>query len=152
MRMARILALVAAAAVLAATPARAAESHGGGEGDAQQPATRQDRLTSAPSYLPMPPMQVSLLQHNSTAMLALDMGIDVPSERLRQRANLNGPRLRDALLTALSTYANVFYRDHTQPDPTALTRLLQLAVDRTLGAPGAQVLLVNLTYQRGQSH
>jgi len=67
------------------------------------------------------------------------------------RAQLNGPLLRDALRTALSTYANTYYRLHTAPDPATLTRLMQSAVDRTLGAPGARVLLANVLYQRRSS-
>jgi hypothetical protein len=78
------------------------------------------------------------------------MGLDVTDAALRQRARLNGPRLRDALRTALATYASTFYRDRTAPDPEELTRLLQQSVDRTLGAQGARVLLANIIYQRGQ--
>jgi hypothetical protein len=80
------------------------------------------------------------------------MGIDVPDERLRRHAAANGPRLRDALRTALSTYASTYYRDRTEPDPDTLTRLLQRSVDLTLGAEGARVLLVNIIYQRRQSN
>jgi len=98
-------------------------------------------------------MQASLLQRfsPSTAMMVVDMGLDVQNADLRRRANLNAPRLHDALRTALSTYTNVYYRDRTEPDPDTLTRLFQQAVDRTLGQPGAQVLLVNIIYQRGSA-
>ena len=50
------------------------------------------------------------------------MGLDIPDEALRRRAQLNAPRLRDALRTALATYASTYYRDRTAPDPTELTR------------------------------
>lgn len=149
MRNVRSLAFGLALAVLAVAPALAAEGHD--DGGQQAPASRQERLTSAPSYLPMPTMQVSLLQRlsPSTAMMVVDMGIDIPDADLRRRAGLNAPRLHDALRSAFSNYVNVYYRDHTEPDPTTLTRLLQQAVDRTLGRTGAQVLLVNIIYQRG---
>ena len=62
----------------------------------------------------------------------------------------NAPRLRDALRTALATYASTYYRDRTAPDPTTMTRLMQQSIDRVLGAEGAQVLLVNIIYQRHQ--
>jgi hypothetical protein len=78
------------------------------------------------------------------------MGIDVPDEALRRRAQLNAPRIRDALRTALATYATTYYRDRTAPDPATLTRLMQQAIDRVLGAQGARVLLVNIIYQRRQ--
>jgi hypothetical protein len=76
------------------------------------------------------------------------MGLDVPDAALRRRARLNAPRLNDAMLTALSTYASTYYRDRTAPEPAVLTRLMQQAADRVLGAPGARVLLANLIYQR----
>lgn len=117
----------------------------------QAPASRQERLTSAESYLPMPTLSAGVLQRHSTAgTIVVDMGIDVPDADLRYRARANGPRLRDALRTALATYASTYYRDRTAPDPAQLTRLLQQAVDRTLGAPGARVLLANIIYQRSQ--
>lgn len=153
MRSARILAFAFVAAALAGTPARAAEGHGGGGGDAAAPATRQDRLTSAQSYVPMPTLSAVVLNRfEPSGTFVVDMGVDIQNPALRTRAGLNGPRLHDALRTALSTYANVYYRLRSEPDPTTLTRLFQQAVDRTLGGPGAQVLLVNIIYQRGQSH
>jgi hypothetical protein len=150
MRFARFLAFVTVAVAVAAAPARAAQGHdAGGDGSSQSAASRQERLTSAQSYLPMTTLQVTILQHYSiSAMLVVEMGIDVQDAALRDHANLNKPRLQDALRTALSTYANVYYHDDTAPDPTVLTRLLQQSVDRVLGKPGAQVLLSNIIYQR----
>ncbi len=148
----RGLAMLFLCVALGAGPAFAAGG-GGGASSAQQqaPATRQERLTSAESYLPMPTLSAGVLQrHANRGTLVVDMGLDVSDAALRQRARLNAPRLRDALRTALATYASTFYRDRTAPDPEELTRLLQQSVDRTLGAPGARVLLANIIYQRGQ--
>lgn len=148
MRLARVLLPLALFAALA-SPASA--SGGGGAAQEQAPASRQERLTSAESFLPMPTLSSSVLQRYSTlGTIVVDMGIDVPDEALRTRAQLNAPRLRDALRSAIATYATVYYRDRTAPDPTQITRLMQQAVDRTLGASGAQVLLVNIIYQRRQ--
>jgi hypothetical protein len=147
----RILAL---SATIALAPAAFAE--GGGHGAAatteQAPASRQERLTSADSYLPMPTLSAGVITRYSTrGTVVVDMGLDVQNAALRAHAQHNAPRLRDALRTALSTYANTYYRDRTAPDPATLTRLMQQAVDRTLGAAGAQVLLVNIIYQRRQA-
>ncbi len=148
MRLARVILPLALFAALA-SPASASGS--GGAAQEQAPASRQERLTSAESFLPMPTLSSSVLQRYSTlGMIVVDMGIDVPDEALRTRAQLNAPRLRDALRSAVATYASVYYRDRTAPDPTQITRLMQQAVDRTLGASGAQVLLVNIIYQRRQ--
>jgi flagellar basal body-associated protein FliL len=143
--MRRALVVIASCLLLGAGPAL-----GAGSGDSQpQGASRQERLTSAESYLPLPTLSAGVLQRNSTqGTLVIDMGLDIPDEALRRRARANEPRLRDALRTALATYATTYYRDRTAPDPAQLTRLMQAAVDRTLGASGAQVLLVNIIYQR----
>jgi hypothetical protein len=133
-------------AALVAGPALAA-----GRTEEQAPASRQERLTSADSWLPVPTLSASIVTRTSTSgTIVVDMGIDVPDAGLRRRANANGPRLRDALRTALSTYANTYYRQHTAPDPATITRLLQQAIDQTLAVPGGRVLLVNIIYQRRQ--
>jgi hypothetical protein len=143
----RILVL---SAIVALTAPAFAEEHGAAP--QQAPANRQDRLTSAESYLPMPTLSAGILTRYSTrGTIVVDMGLDIPNEELRGHALHNSPRLRDALRTALATYANIYYREHTAPDPTTLTRLMQQAIDRSLGASGAQVLLVNIIYQRRQA-
>jgi hypothetical protein len=145
-------ALLVAAAVAAAAGPAAAAGGGGSSATEQAPATRQERLTSAESFVPMPTLSAGVLQRHSTAgTIVVDMGLDIPDGDLRWRAQANAPRLRDALRTALATYALTYYRDRTAPDPTQLTRLMQQSIDRTLGAPGARVLLVNIIYQRRQS-
>lgn len=139
-----IVALLTLALVASPAAAQPAEQ--------QAPASRQERLTSAESWMAMPTLSAGVIQRFSSAgTLVVDMGIDIPDAALRARAQLNQPRLRDALRTALATYATVYYRDRTAPDPTTMTRLLQQAVDRTLGTSGARVLLVNIIYQRRQS-
>ncbi len=150
----RLLATFAVLALAAALAGPASASGGGGSSSstAQQPATRQERLTSAESFVPMPTFSAGVLQRNAShGTIVLDMGLDVPDEALRRRAVLNAPRIRDALRTALATYSSTYYRDRTAPSPAELTRLLQQSVDRTLGASGARVLLVNIIYQRRQS-
>lgn len=152
MRFAAPLLAVALIAAFAA-PAGASGS-GGGSAPAQEqaPATRQERLTSAETYLPMPTLSAGVLQRNSNqGTMVVDMGLDIPDAALRQRARLNAPRIRDALRTALATYSSVYYRVHTAPNPAELTRQMQLSVDRVLGAQGARVLLANIIYQRAQS-
>lgn len=150
----RIL-LGAIVACLLTGPALAATSHEGGAsssaGGDQAPASRQERLTSADSWLAVPTLTACILNRDTLdATIIVDMGIDVPDATLRRHANANGPRVRDALRTALTTYANTYYRMHTSPDPATITRLLQQAVDQTLGAQGGRVLLVNIMFQRRQ--
>ncbi len=142
-----------------ATPALAAGGgHGGGasresssSSEEQAPASRQERLTSAESYVPVPTLSAGVIQRQmSNGTIVVDMGLDIPDAELRRRALLQAPRLRDSLRTALATYASTYYREHTAPDPTTLTRLMQQSIDRLLGAQGARVLMVNIIFQRGQ--
>ena len=144
MRFSRRNFALAVALSLIATPAFAE-----GSGHGQAPPDRQQRLTSAESYVPMPTLSTAVLQGGATrGTMVVDMGLDIPDAALRGRAGRSGPLLRDALRTALATYSTTYYRDRTAPDPNTLTRLMQQAVDRTLGAPGARVLLTNILYQR----
>ena len=132
-------------------PAIASGSGSAASSSEQAPASRQERLTSAESFLPMPTLSAGVLQRQaSLGTIVVDMGLDIPDEALRRRAQLNAPRIRDGLRTALATYSSTYYRDRTAPDPAALTRLLQNSVDHVLGAQGARVLLVNIIYQRRQ--
>ena len=99
----------------------------------------------------MPTLSAGVLQRNmNQGTMVVDMGLDIPDEALRHRAVMNAPRLRDALRTALASYSSVYYRVHAAPDPSELTRQMQMSVDRVLGAPGARVLLANIIYQRPQ--
>jgi hypothetical protein len=142
MRANRGLFLILALALMAA-PAGAQPSK------QQAPPDRQERLTSAESYVPMPTLSAGVLQRNaSRGTLVVDMGLDVADASLRNRVRAQAPRLRDALRTALATYASTYYRDRTAPDPAQLTRLMQSAVDRTMGAAGARVLLANNIYKQ----
>lgn len=145
----RLVRPILALCVLAVAAAPAAASGGGGQ--QQAPASRQERLTSAELFVPMPTLSAGVLRRASTrGTLVVDMGLDIPDPALRRRAQLNAPRLRDALRTALSTYSSTYYRDRTAPDPATLTRIMQQSIDRLLGAQGARVLLVNIIYQRSQ--
>jgi flagellar basal body-associated protein FliL len=136
-------------AMFAAFAAPAAASGAGGSSASQQaPASRQERLTSAETYMPMPTLSAGVLQRNTNqGTMVVDMGLDIPDADLRRRARLNAPRLRDALRTALATYSSTYYRVRTAPDPTELTRQMQAAVNRVLGAQGARVLLANIIVQ-----
>ncbi len=97
----------------------------------------------------MPTLSAGVLQRSIRAALSSSTwGSISRTRRCAAAPTLNAPRLRDALRTALATYAGTYYRDRTAPDPSQVSRLMQQAVDRTLGAPGARVLLANIIYQQ----
>ncbi|MET0181699.1 MAG: hypothetical protein ABW199_02310 [Caulobacterales bacterium] len=134
-----------AAAIFAITPPALAAG-GGGE------ATReQQRLTSAETYVPFPTFSTAVIANGrARGTLVIDVGVDVPDAALRSRVTSLTPRLTDSLRTAIATYSSTYYRDRTAPDPATLSRLMQVAVDRTLGRTGARLLLANVVYQHRQ--
>lgn len=111
----------------------------------------QQRLTSADSYVPLPTLSTGVISNGrARGTLVVDVGVDVPNATLRARAQAMQPRLVDGLRTALSTFAGAYYRQGTAPDVETLGRLMQSAVNRTLGSDGARLLLANVIFQRRQ--
>ena len=75
-RLAPFVLLAALAGPAAASGSGSSSSASSGE---QAPATRQERLTSAESFLPMPTLSAGVLQRHSTqGTIVIDMGLDVP--------------------------------------------------------------------------
>lgn len=103
------------------------------------------RLTSAVSYVPMPPLTAATpLGRGIGGMITAEFGFDIPDARLRTRAQAMRPRLQDALRGAVSDYASTRYRAGGAPDPTQIGVMAQAAVDRAVGGPGVRVLIANV--------
>lgn len=138
-------ALITALLIGAAAPAAFAQPS---SGDATR---EQQRLTSAESYIPMPTLSTAVIANDrARGLLVIDFGFDAPDAALRGRVSAMRPRLVDAVRSAVSTYATTYYRDRAVPDPETLSRLMQTAVDRTMGRQGVRLLLSNVVYQRRQ--
>ena len=73
-------------------------------------------------------------------VLTVDCGLDVPDEKLRERANLSLPRLRAAYVQVVQTYA-AGLPSGSPPSPDFIGRELQRQTDHVLGRPGARLLL-----------
>ena len=147
MMICRSLALSLAVFALAA-PALAAE-HGGGEKKEEGKGER--RITSSPDYVPSPDLAAPITVNYSYAgLLVVDAGYDVPDPKLRQRVTTIMPKLTDALRSALASYTYSRFRAGTAPDADFIAKSLQAAADRTLGQPGARVLLANVMVQKGR--
>ncbi len=103
------------------------------------------RLTSAPSYVPMPPLtSATPLGRGIGGMITAEFGFDIPDARLRTRAQAMRPRLQDALRSAVSEYSMSHIRPGAAPDPTRLCVMAQGSVDRAMGGPGVKVLITNV--------
>jgi hypothetical protein len=93
------------------------------------------------SFLQFPIMTATLnMGGGRRGVLTVETGLDVPDGGLRARADSLQPRLRDAYVRYLVTYA-ASVTPGTPPDPDAIGAALQRATDQVLGKPGARLLL-----------
>ena len=73
-------------------------------------------------------------------VLTVECGLDIPNAKLRERANLNLPRLRAAFVQAVQVYASGL-PSGSPPSPDYLGQSLQRQTDLILGQPGARLLM-----------
>jgi hypothetical protein len=73
-------------------------------------------------------------------VLTVEVGLDIPDKGLRERASASMPRLRAAYVEFVMGYA-VRLPPATVPNADYLEGELQRITDRTLGQPGARLLL-----------
>ena len=73
-------------------------------------------------------------------VLTVECGLDVPDDRLRERANQSLPRLRAAYVQVVQTYA-AGLPSGSPPSVDFIGRELQRQTDAVLGRPGARLLL-----------
>ncbi len=116
------------------------------------PALAEEHLiTSAESFVNSPTLSAPITaQYAYAGLLTVDLGFDVPDPKLRARVNTLQPKLTDAMRSALADYTYARFRPGGAPDPDRIEVMLQQAADRTLGGPGAKVLLANVMVQRGK--
>lgn len=99
-------------------------------------------LSTSHSYVRMEPVAASVRAGAYMGgMLEVEFALDIPDEALRATVASRNLRLRDAYVTALTSYGGLGYRAGQVPDFVRITRILQLQTDRTLGTPGAEVLI-----------
>ncbi len=109
------------------------------------------KISSAESYISTSTLSAAITRDYSFAgLLVVDAGFDVPDAALRARIEKMKPRMTDALRTALANYTQTRYHAGTAPDPEMISAMLQQAADRTIGGPGAKLLLSNVMVQRGR--
>lgn len=102
----------------------------------------QREITTLESWVTVYPIAVSIVQDDKVrGQFQVWLGMDVPDEALRARAEEIKPRLRDAWLSRLSQYASITLRQRKPANIDDVSRLLQSTADQTLGKPGARVLL-----------
>jgi len=93
------------------------------------------------SYIQIPSLTATTIRPNGRrGVLTVETGIDVPDGGLRNRADLNLPRLRAAYVQVVQTYA-AGLSPNTAPNADFLARELQRETDNVLGRKGARLLL-----------
>jgi len=74
----------------------------------------------------------------------VELGLDVPDAKLRDRINQSLPALRDAYVRSLLTYAATAVRPWRQPNVEDIASRMQVITDRMVGREGAKVLMAQL--------
>lgn len=135
--------LIALNFVLFATAAFPAEKAAEGGGH---------KATSSASFIAFDPFYSTVLDgERARGLLMVEMGLDVPDEKLRERINLARPALRDAYVRSLSAYATTAVRLYRQPSLEDIAGRMQTVTDNILGKKGAaKVLMVQLAVRPSQ--
>jgi len=93
------------------------------------------------SYLQLPALTATVTrQSGRRGVMTVEVGLDVADSSLRDRAAASTPRLRDAYLQFLQTYAAAL-PPGSLPNPDAIGIALQRSTDQVLAKPGAKLLL-----------
>src|SRR6202795_2669729 len=109
--------------------------------DANGPAP-QHKTTQSESYVIIEPLYASILDGaRSRGLLLVELGLDVPDAKLRDKVNQSLPTLRDAYVRSLLTYAATSVRAWRQPNVEDIATRMQAITDRVMGQPGARVLM-----------
>lgn len=103
---------------------------------------KQKKVTANEEFVMLKPLTASVGgPYRFSAVMNLEIGLDIPDEKLRKKVKLLGPVLRDAHSRALTKYAMTYYRLGTVPDIDTLARNLQRATNQALDDDGARVLM-----------
>ena len=105
----------------------------------------EHKTSQSKSYLSLEPIYTTIVSDNrAQGMLMVGIGLDVPSEELREVADRSMPVLRDAYVRNLMAFTATAVKTDAQPDVTMIADRLQNITDRALGKKGAKVLLAQV--------
>jgi len=133
----RALHAIAVGLIAAALAVPAAADDGG-----QNAQSARRKPTQLESYVMVEPLYASILQGaRSRGLLLVEIGLDVPDAKLRDRVNQELPILRDAYVRSLLVFAATAVRPWRQPNVEEIAGRMQAITDHMLGRPGARVLM-----------
>ena len=123
--MASRLALIALSLCLLSAPAQAGEQ----------------KKAGGLTYVQLPPMAaIAFRPDGRRGVLTIETGLDVKDDALRARVQAMTPRLRDAYVSSVQSYARTL-GPGVPPNADRISAQLQRETDRVLGKPGAKLLL-----------
>jgi hypothetical protein len=138
-----VLTLICALAL--AAPVLASGGGHGGDGEKKKlKAPKNDRsITSSKSWVAVKGFTISIIQEGRVrGRFAVEFGMDVPDDTLREKVEALMPRLRDAWLSELNLHAATMLRPRRVADVDGVSKVLQRTADTVLGAPGSKVLMI----------
>jgi hypothetical protein len=101
----------------------------------------EKKKSGGTSYIQFQALAATITRANGRrGVLTVEVGLDVPNAKLREKAELNLPRLRAAFVQTLQIYA-AGMTPSMPPNPDVLGTTMQRDTDRILGQPGAKLLL-----------
>ena len=93
------------------------------------------------SFIQLPTLTATILRETGRrGVMTVEVGVDVANPALRSFADMSQPRLRAAYLLVLQAYASGL-AEGAPPDADYIATILQRETDRTLGKPGAKLLV-----------
>ena len=143
--MALALLAVPSARALAAEEAAAAEDAAPTKNKTDKKKTATHKITQSESYVMIEPFYASIIEGSRPlGLLMVGIGLDIPDTSLRERVDHEMPRLRDAYVRSLMSFAAVNARAWRQPDVADMAERLQSVTDHYLARKGARVLLAQV--------
>ena len=122
----RLAVLLLAAALLAAPAAGVA---------------KERKKAGGLTFVQMPPMAaIAFRPDGRRGVLSIEAGLDVKDDALRAKVEALTPRLRDAYVSSVQSYARTL-GPGVPPNADWISAQLQRETDRVVGKPGAKLLL-----------
>ena len=102
---------------------------------------KEEKKGGSGAYVEIHALAATVTRANGRrGVLTVEVGLDVPDAKLREKAELNLPRLRAAFVQTLQIYA-AGMTPSLPPNPDVLGAAMQRDADRILRQKGAKLLL-----------
>lgn len=110
-------------------------------------------LPAAPAIMPVPPLNIALVQNNRIAgNLMVDLMLDISSNEGIEKVSTSQTRLATGYVEALGKWAAAFQDISAPANVIAIKNQLQKVTNDVLGRTDAIVLLQSVMLRRYKSH